>query len=104
MPCTLCVVRPTLCVVRCASNVVRCALCVQERESGACGPISCNKRAHMHIRTHIHTHTGVSFDKDSLARPSAAAYDLIANKLLKWPQDKLFPILDVLRSCYTKKP
>jgi phospholipase A-2-activating protein len=40
----------------------------------------------------------VAVDKDSMARPSPAAYDLLANKLLKWPQDKLFPILDVLRS------
>ena len=40
----------------------------------------------------------VAVDKESLTRPSSAAYDLVAIKLLKWPQDKLFPILDVLRS------
>jgi len=43
----------------------------------------------------------VAVDKDSMARPPPAAYDLIANKLLKWPQDKLFPVLDVLRMLIT---
>jgi len=42
----------------------------------------------------------VAVDKESLSRPSPAAYDLVAGKLLKWPQDKLFPILDVLRSLH----
>ena len=40
----------------------------------------------------------LAVDKESMSRPSPAAYDLIANKLLKWPQDKLFPVLDMLRS------
>ena len=41
----------------------------------------------------------IAVDKESLARPSPAAYTLLGSKLLQWPQDKLFPVTYSLSPC-----
>ena len=41
----------------------------------------------------------IAVDKESLARPSPAAYTLLGSKLLQWPQDKLFPVTYSLSRC-----
>ena len=41
----------------------------------------------------------IAVDKESLARPSPAAYTLLGSKLLQWPQDKLFPVTYSLSMC-----
>ena len=41
----------------------------------------------------------IAVDKESLARPTPAAYALLGSKLLQWPQDKLFPVTYSLSMC-----